>query len=88
MFYFDEYDSPVGMLTIASDGQAVCGLWLDGQKYHGATIPEEMTRKSDADGFAELRAWLDAYFVGAPQSGTIPSPSSSRVIGSSAPTEA
>ena len=67
MFYFDEYDSPVGMLTIASDGQAVCGLWLDGQKYHGATIPEEMTRKSDADGFAELRAWLDAYFVGDPQ---------------------
>ena len=38
MFYCSECESPVGTLTIASDGQAVCGLWLDGQKYHGATI--------------------------------------------------
>ena len=67
MFYYSEYESPVGTLTIASDGQAVCGLWLDGQKYHGGTIPEEMIPNDDAGGFAQLRAWLDAYFAGDPQ---------------------
>lgn len=67
MFYCSECESPVGALTIASDGQAVCGLWLDGQKYHGATIPEKMVPDDDAAGFAELRAWLEAYFAGDPQ---------------------
>lgn len=67
MYYRSEYASPVGTLTLASDGQAVCGLWLDGQKYHGATIPEEMVPDDDAAGFAELRSWLDAYFSNAPQ---------------------
>ena len=67
MFYCSEYESPVGTLTIASDGQAVCGLWLDGQKYHGATIPETMVPDDDAAGFAELRTWLEAYFAGDPQ---------------------
>ena len=64
MYYYSEYDSPVGTITIASDGVAVCGLWLEGQKYHGATVPEEMVRNDEAGGFAELRAWLDAYFAG------------------------
>ncbi len=64
MYYYGEYDSPVGKLTIASDGAAVCGLWLEGQKYHGGTVPEVMVRNDAAGGFAELRAWLGAYFAG------------------------
>ncbi len=44
MYYYSEYESPVGKLTIASDGAAVCGLWLEGQKYHGGTVPEAMAR--------------------------------------------
>ena len=64
MYYFTEYDSPVGICTLASDGEAICGLWIEGQKYHGDTVPEEMTRDDDAAGFAEFRAWLDAYFAG------------------------
>ncbi len=64
MYYCSEYDSPVGKLTIASDGAAVCGLWLEGQKYHGGSVPEEMVRNDEAGGFAELRAWLDDYFAG------------------------
>lgn len=64
MYYYSEYESPVGTLTIATDGEAVCGLWLDGQKYHGGSVPEDMKRANDAGGFAELRAWLDAYFAG------------------------
>ena len=65
MYYSTEYDSPVGRLTLASDGQAICGLWLEGQKYHGAGIAGELERNDQASGFDELRAWLDAYFAGA-----------------------
>ena len=64
MYYFTEYDSPVGLLTLASDGEAICGLWLEGQKYHGDTIPDAMQRDDDAAGFEELRTWLDGYFAG------------------------
>lgn len=64
MYYMTEYDSPIGVLTLASDGDAVCGLWLDGQKYHGDTVPGPMHRDDDAAGFKEMRAWLDAYFAG------------------------
>ena len=64
MYYSTEYDSPVGVLTLASDGTALCGLWLEVQKYHGGSIPEEMVRNDEAAGFAEARAWLDAYFAG------------------------
>ncbi len=64
MYYYSEYGSPLGTLTIASDGAAVCGLWLEGQKYHGDTIPETMVRDDTAAGFCELRTWLDMYFAG------------------------
>lgn len=64
MYYAAEYESPLGTLTIASDGAAICGLWLDGQKYHGDTLPEAPIPADDAAGFDAMRAWLDAYFAG------------------------
>lgn len=64
MRYSTTYDSPVGTLTLASDGSAICGLWLDGQKYHGDALFGPMERDDGAPGFDELRAWLDAYFAG------------------------
>lgn len=64
MYYSTTYDSPVGTLTLASDGTGLCGLWLEGQKYHGDTIPETMERADDAAPFAQARAWLDDYFAG------------------------
>ena len=68
MHYFSEYESPIGVLTIASDGEAICGLWLEGQKYHGlsdkgASIPKNMSRDDAAGGMAELRRWMDDYFA-------------------------
>ena len=73
MYYMTEYDSPVGKLTLASDGEAVCGLWLEGQKYHGDTVGAPMKRDDEAGGFSQLRAWLDAYFAGErPAIGLVP----------------
>ena len=39
MFYSTKYDSPVGRITLAADGAALNGLWIEGQKYFGDTIP-------------------------------------------------
>ena len=32
MYYSTTYRSPVGILTLASDGEALMGLWISGQK--------------------------------------------------------
>lgn len=64
MRYLSYYESPVGRLTLASDGEAICGLWLDGQKYYCANIPAETAVDDNAPGFEALRQWLDEYFAG------------------------
>lgn len=35
MDYSTCYDSPLGLLTLASDGEHLIGLWMEGQKYFG-----------------------------------------------------
>ena len=42
MYQTTTYASPVGELTLASDGTALTGLWLEGQKYFGGTSGEEL----------------------------------------------
>ncbi|TYO95333.1 methylated-DNA--[protein]-cysteine S-methyltransferase [Desulfallas thermosapovorans] len=64
MYYWTTYPSPVGLLTLASDGDNLVGLWVEGQKYHGAGIPEAMTEKDDMPVFNAVKKWLDSYFAG------------------------
>ena len=64
MDYLSTLNSPVGPLTVASDGDALVGLWLDGQKYFEATLGETEERP-DLPVLHEARAWLDRYFEGA-----------------------
>ena len=40
MTYIGHYTSPLGGITLSSDGTAITGLWFDGQKYFGATLPQ------------------------------------------------
>ena len=56
------YASPLGEIVLASDGQALTGLWFAGQKYFPA---RPMERADDLALFGAARAWLDAYFAGA-----------------------
>ena len=35
MDFVSHYDSPLGGMTLASDGEALIGLWFDDQKYFG-----------------------------------------------------
>ena len=58
MLHFTTYDSPLGEILLLSDGIALTGLdfeghWPDCQRIPGA-LPV----------FAEVNAWLDAYFRG------------------------
>jgi methylated-DNA-[protein]-cysteine S-methyltransferase len=62
MYYSTTYPSPVGLLTLACDGNNLVGLWLEGQKYHGGSIPEAMTEKDGLPAFEKTKKWLDRYF--------------------------
>lgn len=62
--YASFYDSPVGRLTLASDGEALTGLWIEGQKYYLGGLKELPPRREDLPVFAQAKDWLDRYFAG------------------------
>ncbi len=66
MEYINWYQSPLGMIWMASDGDAVIGLWFEGQKYFAQGLGPD-AQKADLPVFRQTAAWLDAYF--APQGG-------------------
>jgi methylated-DNA-[protein]-cysteine S-methyltransferase len=39
--YTAQYDSPLGEITLACNKEAIIGLWFNGQKHFGATLPAE-----------------------------------------------
>ena len=45
MEYIHHYKSPLGGITMASDGKALTGLWFDGQKYFAVTLSKEHEKK-------------------------------------------
>lgn len=64
MLYSTHYSSPLGSIMLASDGDNLVGLWLEGQKYFAATVAEELTERPDLPVFAATQHWLDRYFTG------------------------
>ncbi len=65
MIYIRVMDSPLGMLYLASDGQSLTGLWMEGQKYFASTIQdEERTDGRDIPVLKETETWLKEYFDG------------------------
>lgn len=63
MFYISKYNSPIGGITLASNGTELTGLWFDGQKYFADTLPEKYEEK-DLPVFGQTKQWLDTYFSG------------------------
>jgi methylated-DNA-[protein]-cysteine S-methyltransferase len=66
MYYSTTYPSSVGIITLACDGHGdyLVGLWIEGQKYHGDTIPEAMTDNSGIPIFNTAKKSLGRYFGG------------------------
>ena len=63
MEYIHHYDSPLGGITIASDGKDLTGLWFDGQKYFADTLEKDHEAKA-LPVFDQADRWLDIYFSG------------------------
>ena len=63
MEYTYHYASPIGGITLASDGKALIGLWFDGQKYFADALENEHKEKT-LPIFEEVCRWLDIYFSG------------------------
>ena len=64
MDFTAHYHSPIGNITLASDGTALTGLWFDGQKHFAATLADEAVEELDLPVFVETRRWLGLYFAG------------------------
>ena len=62
--YIAHYSSPLGGMTLASDGTALTGLWFNGQKYFADTLKEVQTLNPNLPIFDLTRQWLDIYFSG------------------------
>jgi methylated-DNA-[protein]-cysteine S-methyltransferase len=60
MYFSTDYSSPIGEMLIASDGEAICGVWFYGQKHFPST--DNLTEDDGLDIFRDARKWLDDYF--------------------------
>lgn len=63
MEYTAHYDSPLGGITLSSDGEALLGLWFDGQRLFAATLAPDHEERS-LPVFDQAKRWLDVYFGG------------------------
>ena len=63
MEYIHHYASPLGGITMASDGKLLTGLWFDGQKYFADTLDPDHTEKA-LPVFRLADSWLNIYFSG------------------------
>lgn len=64
MYYSTKYSSPVGLITLACDESGnLIGLWLEGQKHYGASIPGDTVKNDGMPIFSKTISWLERYFA-------------------------
>lgn len=63
-YYKTTIESAIGEITLGSDGESLVGLWTDGQRYFGDTVPNEMFLNDDLNVFTITKDWLNRYFDG------------------------
>lgn len=65
IFYNSEFDSPVGKLTLCSNGENLVGLWLKGQKYFMDSVRGfNIIQNDNLKIFIDTKMWLVDYFNG------------------------
>ncbi len=57
------YASPLGEIRLSAAGEALTGLWFEGQKYEADRVYPEQAEKP-LPIFEETAEWLDLYFSG------------------------
>lgn len=55
--------TPLGTVTVASDGTALTGLWFNDQQHFGSTLPPGTPTENLAI-FDQINTWLTGYFAG------------------------
>ncbi len=63
MLYLAEYSSPLGKITLGSNGEALTALWLPGQSCERKFLSAEH-EYAEVPPIAEAKRWLDIYFSG------------------------
>ena len=63
MYDYIHYDSPLGMLTVAAEGDALIALVIQGQKYEDRHLAGER-RELETPVLHQAKIWLDRYFAG------------------------
>lgn len=63
MLYYKKAASPLGEITLRSDGEALTGLWFADDKHYGAKDIAGAAL-ADLDVFMQAEAWLAEYFAG------------------------
>lgn len=63
MLYYKKLASPLGEITLRSDGEALTGLWFADDKHYGAKDIAGAVL-ADLDVFMQTEAWLAEYFAG------------------------
>ena len=61
-YYQTTIESPIGRITLGSDGESLISLWTDGQMYFGNTVPNDMLPNDNLNVFAITKDWLNRYF--------------------------
>ena len=63
MLYYCNYNSPLGEMTLMSDGCSLIGVWFVGQRHYPQYDFSNLVCKQDAI-LQYTQSWLDSYFSG------------------------
>ena len=63
MYFYTNYDSPIGSLRLVSDGENLTGLWMEKHRYPYPPAEETAAWCSRLPVFDEAKKWLNAYFA-------------------------
>lgn len=62
MMYLEEYDSPIGKLTLVSNEHELIAIWIEQQKYFLNHLEHEQIKKENVPVLKRTKNWLDRYF--------------------------
>lgn len=62
MIYVSNYNSPIGILLIASKDDKIIGLWIENQKYYLKSIKEEYKVNDSIPIIIKTKEYLERYF--------------------------
>lgn len=64
IYYKTSIHSPIGKITMASDGENLIGMWTEGQKNFDHMMSKEMVTNDFLGVFTTTKEWLKRYFNG------------------------